>query len=121
VRASISIRNVFTPIEVDNSIIIDGGVINNFPISTIQRFDNDLVVDVNKTHVSDLNKKLGYFDILNKRILILMKRVTELTIDKYKLDIIIKVSGESAGLLDFYKVKLLVDLGRSEAVNCLKK
>jgi NTE family protein len=122
VRASISIPNVFTPVEVDNSIIIDGGIINNLPISTIQRFDNDLlvVVDVNKTHVSDLNKKLGYFDILNKSILILMERVTELTIDKYKPDIIIKVSGESAGLLDFYKAKLLVDLGRSEAVNCLK-
>ena len=123
VRASISIPNVFTPVEIDNDVIIDGGIVNNLPISNIKRFENDLlvVVDVNQTHVSDSNVKLGYFDILNKSMLLLMERVTELTVEKYNPDIVIKVDGESAGLLDFHKAKQMVELGINETVKCLKE
>ena len=124
VRASISIPNVFTPVEKNDSILIDGGVVNNLPISTIKRFDGDLlvVVDVNSTHaLENTNNKLGYFDIINKSMLLLMERVTELTIEKYKPDIIIKVDGESAGLLDFHNAQKMVEIGRSEAVKSLNK
>lgn len=123
VRASISIPNVFTPIEKDNHILIDGGVINNLPISSVQRFDGDLlvVVDVNTTRaVHESKGKLSYFDIMNKSLLLLMERVTELTIEKYKPDIVIKVCGESAGLLDFHKAKKMVEIGRVSAEKNLK-
>jgi len=122
VRASISIPTVFTPVYKNNDIIIDGGVINNLPISNIERFDGDLlvVVDVNRTQTDkERNSKLGFLDIMNKSLLLLMERVTELSIEKYKPDIIINVSGESAKILDFHKAKYMVNIGKESVLNQL--
>jgi len=49
IRASISIPTVFTPVKTDNSLLIDGGVINNVPVNHVKRTKNDLLiaVDVN--------------------------------------------------------------------------
>jgi NTE family protein len=49
IRASIAIPTVFTPVTLDNTILIDGGVLNNIPINHAKRFSNDLLiaVDVN--------------------------------------------------------------------------
>lgn len=124
VRASISIPNIFTPIQKSDATLIDGGVINNLPISNVKRFKGDLlvVVDVNTTQIVEhKNDKLGYFDIMNRSLLLLMERVTELTIEKYKPDLIIKVLGESAGIFDFHKGKKLVKLGETSVKSALAK
>jgi len=49
VRASISIPTVFTPVKKENSLLIDGGVINNVPINHAKRVKDDVLiaVDVN--------------------------------------------------------------------------
>ena len=49
IRASISIPTVFTPVESHGTLLVDGGVFNNLPISYVKR-ENDsilIVVDVN--------------------------------------------------------------------------
>lgn len=46
IRASIAIPTVFTPIINDNSVIVDGGVMNNVPISNIVRHPGDMLVVV---------------------------------------------------------------------------
>jgi NTE family protein len=47
IRASISIPTVFTPVNMDNTLLIDGGVLNNIPINHAKRFPGDLLVAVN--------------------------------------------------------------------------
>ena len=46
IRASIAIPSVFTPITSDNTILVDGGVMNNLPISNVQRTEGDKLVAV---------------------------------------------------------------------------
>lgn len=46
-RASIAIPNVITPLKTKDSILVDGGLINNIPINHAQRNDNDLLIAVN--------------------------------------------------------------------------
>ncbi|MCK3683255.1 patatin-like phospholipase family protein [Maribellus sp. YY47] len=46
IRASIAIPTVFTPIEKDGMILVDGGVMNNVPISNVERTKGDLLVAV---------------------------------------------------------------------------
>lgn len=46
-RASIAIPNVLTPVNTEDSILVDGGVINNIPINHAYRIDHDLLVAVN--------------------------------------------------------------------------
>ncbi|NVO09442.1 MAG: patatin-like phospholipase family protein [Bacteroidales bacterium] len=54
IRASISIPNVFTPIEYDGGILVDGGVLNPMPINKVLRSNNDLLIAV------DLNSLVSY-------------------------------------------------------------
>lgn len=46
IRASISIPTVFTPVIDGDSILVDGGVVNNIPISNAIRSKNDVLVTV---------------------------------------------------------------------------
>ena len=46
IRASIAIPRVITPVIKDNSIIVDGGVLNNLPISNVKRNKGDILVAV---------------------------------------------------------------------------
>jgi NTE family protein len=46
IRASIAIPMVITPVIKDNAIIVDGGVVNNLPISNVKRNKGDLLVAV---------------------------------------------------------------------------
>ena len=47
IRASISIPSVFTPFQSNNSLLIDGGVLNPLPVNRVKRSDNDILVVVN--------------------------------------------------------------------------
>jgi len=46
IRASIAIPTVFTPIKKDGMVLVDGGVMNNVPISNVARTEGDLLVVV---------------------------------------------------------------------------
>ncbi|HYQ55740.1 MAG TPA: patatin-like phospholipase family protein [Draconibacterium sp.] len=46
IRASISIPTVFTPISSKGAVLVDGGVMNNLPISNVKRHPGDLLVAV---------------------------------------------------------------------------
>jgi NTE family protein len=46
IRASISIPTVFTPVIAGDSVLVDGGVVNNIPINNATRTKNDLLIAV---------------------------------------------------------------------------
>lgn len=46
IRASIAIPSVFTPITQDETILVDGGVMNNLPIRNVKRNNGDMLVAV---------------------------------------------------------------------------
>jgi NTE family protein len=46
VRASIAIPTVFTPVKAENSILVDGGVINPVPITHVRRTRDDILIVV---------------------------------------------------------------------------
>ncbi|MEA1897440.1 MAG: patatin-like phospholipase family protein [Bacteroidota bacterium] len=47
IRASIAIPNVLTPFKFKESILVDGGVVNNIPINSAKRIKNDILIAVN--------------------------------------------------------------------------
>jgi NTE family protein len=47
IRASIAIPTVFTPVKMDNTNLVDGGVLNNIPINHAKRVQGDLLIAVN--------------------------------------------------------------------------
>lgn len=47
IRASIAIPSVFTPVNYENTLLVDGGVLNNIPINHAKRLPEDLLIAVN--------------------------------------------------------------------------
>lgn len=64
IRASIAFPTVFTPVNMDNTLLIDGGVLNNIPINHVKRFPGDLLIAVNVNAGIPFNKPI----LLNKEV-----------------------------------------------------
>lgn len=47
IRATIAIPTVLTPVKTDKQLLVDGGILNNIPISHAKRNPNDVLVVVN--------------------------------------------------------------------------
>lgn len=45
-RASMSIPGVFAPIHLDNKLLVDGGIVNNYPVDVARRMGADIVIGV---------------------------------------------------------------------------
>jgi NTE family protein len=45
-RASMSIPSIFTPVEIDSHLLIDGGVIRNLPVSNARKMGADIIIAV---------------------------------------------------------------------------
>ena len=54
IRSSISIPSVFTPVNIENGLLVDGGVLNPLPLKQVNRIPNDLLIAV------DLNALIPY-------------------------------------------------------------
>lgn len=46
-RSSIAIPTAFTAFQLDSTLVVDGGIVNNFPVDVIRELGADLVIGVN--------------------------------------------------------------------------
>jgi len=46
IRASMAIPSVFTPVKYDDKLLVDGGVVNNFPVLDVKEMGADYVIGV---------------------------------------------------------------------------
>lgn len=47
IRASMAIPGVFTPVEIDSFLFVDGGLFNNFPVPELKAMGADIIIGVN--------------------------------------------------------------------------
>ena len=77
VRASLSIPTIFAPVEWGDSLLIDGGVINNLPVDIVKEMGADIVIAVN---VASQNKKSSQI----KNIINVLEQ--SISVHEYKLE-----------------------------------
>lgn len=150
VRASISIPSIFTPIESESSILVDGGMVNNLPLDRVKRTEGDLLVAVDvlanvpfyKTAANEYNHKrklkefksyfeekvaagissqLSYFEIIDKSINLMIEEVVKMKLAQFPPNILINVSQDVCTLLEFYKADEIIANGREVAENQIEK
>jgi len=101
-RSSTSIPSVFHPVKDNNFLLIDGGVLNNFPSDIAKNLGADIIIGINvsfsKSESSDINT---VFDVLSQSILLngFQKRIENL----YYTDILIEPKGLKYSTLSFDK------------------
>lgn len=107
VRASMSFPFVFKPIEIDSTIMYDGGIYNNFPIDVMKRdFAPDIIIG---SKVSDNPEKPKANDIITQIEVMVMEKTNYEIPDED--GILISYDLTEIGILDFPKAKEVYMIG----------
>ncbi len=98
--------------------------------------DKDAIFDLDKKHNKYLIKihdaiknvipknkkdKLGYYNLLTKTTSLMIQRVSQLTLEKYKPDVLIEISIDAFGTYEFYKSEEIIERGVCETQKSILK
>lgn len=148
VRASVAIPAIFIPVKFNNTILVDGGVLNPVPIEYVHRNTDDILIVVTlygdktndfhkeeETHTRYLKgltrsfsnlistgdkQTTGYYSLLSSTTSAMIHRIAKMSIEKHKPDMIINIPCDSANTFDFYKAKELIELGEKAAAEAIR-
>ncbi len=110
ITGSSSLPSVFSPVIIDNNLIVDGGVINNYPIDEVRKMGADIIigVDVQSGLLSKDELKSAskiFFQITNLQMIERMKLNANLT------DVYIKPDVKNYGVVTFDKATEIIKKG----------
>ncbi|TVZ15876.1 patatin-like phospholipase family protein [Maribacter sp. MAR_2009_72] len=114
VLASGTLPSLFEPTIIDDKVLIDGGVVNNYPIDEVLAMGADIIIGVDVQHdLSDRESLLSATEILlqinNYRTVADMKQKSA------KTDIYIKPQIEQYSVIEFNKLKAIIKTGEDAA------
>jgi len=119
-RATMAIPTVFAPIELDGRLLVDGGLVNNYPVEQVLEMGADIIIGVD---VSDSLKKKEALNslvkILDQTTSFLRKPLHEKNLAK--TDILIKPDLEGYGVSSFNQADSLIARGERAARAALPK
>jgi NTE family protein len=118
--ASAAFPSLFTPVEIDGNLLVDGGVVNNYPLNEVRKLGADIIIGVD---VQD--------DLLNRKNLknatkILVQITNLQSIEKMKnkikdTDIYIKPDIRDYGVISFDKGEEIIRKGEEAAFAVYEK
>jgi len=139
IRASTAIPGVFTPMLIDNEVLVDGGLLDNFPITAAREFmgggkligilasplnDNIPFYNLTDEYVSGWRIMFNWLNPMAKRLQLpsmpgLIMRSAELSnvlrirtaLQATKNDLVLQLETNRYGILEFTAYKQLVALG----------
>ena len=107
VRGSMSLPLVFAPVIINNKLIYDGGMYNNFPCDVAVRdFHPDVIIG---SRVAQRYEKPDREDMVSQLLTMLMERQSDTIV--YPRSVMIVPNIPPINLLDFSKTTLLADSG----------
>jgi NTE family protein len=120
ILASAAFPTLFSPVEIDNKLLVDGGVTNNYPIEAVRKMGADIVIGVDvQDKLLDRNKLKGATKILvqitNMQSIEKMKKKVKQT------DIYIKPNVEKYGVISFEDGTDLIKSGEEAAFAVYEK
>ena len=116
----------------DILIVVDVGSDKKYETQTVKRKEikinekqNKLLFKMQDTINNIIPKsktdKLSYYNLLNKSTSLMVQKISEMTLEKYKPDILIEIPKSSFGTYDFYKSTEIIELGTNETKKELQK
>ena len=102
VQASMTLPGVFTPVELDGRVLIDGGTVNPLPYDVlIESCDIVVAVDINVAKEAEPGSMPEYFDAIFGSIQILQQAIVEREIRAHPPDIYVKPELHNIRTLEF--------------------
>lgn len=68
-RASMSIPSIFKPVTLENKLLVDGGLVNNFPIDIMAKKDVDYIIGIDvQSYLTTKENITSVFDIIDQAL-----------------------------------------------------
>jgi len=114
IRASISVPMMFTPLEIDNALLADGGLVNNLPVEVAREMGADIVIAIDVTSpLLEREKLRTLFDVVDQSISLQMERNVETS--KKLANLVLRPNLEKYSNARYDKLPEIVKLGEEEA------
>ena len=109
VRASSAIPGVFQPVQYQGKLLVDGGVVDNIPISVARDMGADIVIAVDiGENVTNFNLT-NLFDVILQAVNIMFN--DNVAFRKKDADVLISPAVGNVGMLDFTQKKRVMQAG----------
>jgi len=95
VCASMAVPGLFVPVEIDGRTLVDGGLVENVPISPLEKMGAGITVAVDLSHVSRYPKVENTFDVITNAINIGIDFNTRKQLKKADIPLMLDLSGYS--------------------------
>ncbi|NKI31453.1 patatin-like phospholipase family protein [Croceivirga thetidis] len=110
IMASGTLPSLFEPMEIDGKVLIDGGVVNNYPIDEVRALGADIIIGV------DVQHGLSNRDALGSATEILLqinnyRTVKDMVEKRKKTDIYINPPIDDFSVIDFDKINDIINSG----------
>ncbi|MEP2238213.1 MAG: patatin-like phospholipase family protein [Maribacter sp.] len=114
ILASGTLPSLFEPTVINDRVLIDGGVVNNYPIDEVRAMGADIIIGVDVQHdLSDRDALLSATEILLQ--INNYRTVADMEVKSKKTDIYIKPHIEEYSVIDFNRLDEIVKTGEVAA------
>ena len=118
--ASSAFPSLFSPVEIDGKLLVDGGVVNNYPVEEIRKMGADIIIGVDVQ--DDLKDRNSLKDATRILVQITNLDMIKVMKEKQKLtDIYIKPDVSSYGVISFDEGQEIVKKGEEAATALFEK
>lgn len=118
-RASTAIPGVFSPVEIDGRVLVDGGVVDNLPSQALRAMGADRVLAVNLGYAGQQQKGLDNAVKIAAQAIDIMAREITLFRGIRAADYVLNPKIYDVGLTDFNKILYCVQRGYMAAEKAL--
>jgi NTE family protein len=113
--ASSSLPGLFPPVEIEGRMLIDGGILENVPISPLEEFGAEYIIGVNLLRYRKYQKPKGVLGVLANSFDMVNHRISaQPTLGDAKILIEPDLSNFNMG--DFDKSRAIIEIGYKEAL-----
>lgn len=117
IRASISIPSFYEPVQRDDMILVDGGIVNPTPLNRVQRQPEDILVGIDVSGHDykaqwEEHQNLNYFTVLSRSSSLMIHQNSLLMAEIMKPDIFVGVQMGQYGIFDYDKSEEIIAIGR---------
>ena len=117
-RASMSVPGVFTPVEIGDHLLVDGGIVKNLPVDVLKDMGADIVIAIDvSSGLADRDQLGNPVAILNQMVGLQMQRATQAQRDL--ADVVVVTNLEDYSSSDFTKSLEISELGKQSTIERL--
>lgn len=119
VMASTCIPGIFIPVEIDDRLLVDGGIVENVPVSPLREMGADFIISVDLNAEHPYKKPKNIVEVMLRSFDFTLKAATQLQTEE--VDIQIKPDLSGFNMVDMSQADELIQVGYEEAKKALKK